>query len=586
MFNSISLKNILFSFILILALFVAYAYLPKIIIMAVWISGLAILISYLIKRDIIVSIVYSITLTTIIFGLIASFLTLINKDSYIFAASSFIFTLSSAVIVIYSYINGLYKHLDLKFKGSLFALLISSIFFLFLIYPYILEPNIVNILHRLTAGEDHASHFSIYNYILTNSSLAYQNGKGLLEGLINYPQGIHGLLAYIAYGLPDSATNSITKKLYIYFLSFCIYASLLIFIYIKILTKILKNGDKISFLISGLSLFIIISIVIMPIIQKGYYLQILVLLYSGVFIDFLININTKTKNYDRIICALLCLVCIGLLLTWYQAVILFAPFFLYLTFKKFKKIFLVLLLFTPVLLLSLVPSWFHLRNGNAGSALISENIQSPFFIPAILYILLLVIFLVLIKHRYILKDLISKISTSMGLMVILFLFLSFALIGSLNYFFYKMLILIVPVFLFSALLIYKKITSNGIQALIIGLILVLGIGYYSILEFKGFTNYISSSDSMVGKEVISEISPLITNDKFSDLIYLNQCSPLNEYLLSRWSSSIFLSYSDLKREIEMKLYNDSPVINDINLYSNNNHNVYLYQTPSCNQSEI
>ena len=136
MFNSISLKNILFSFILILALFVAYAYLPKIIIMAVWISGLAILISYLIKRDIIVSIVYSITLTTIIFGLIASFLTLINKDSYIFAASSFIFTLSSAVIVIYSYINGLYKHLDLKFKGSLFALLISSIFFLFLIYQF------------------------------------------------------------------------------------------------------------------------------------------------------------------------------------------------------------------------------------------------------------------------------------------------------------------------------------------------------------------------------------------------------------------------------------------------------------------
>lgn len=560
--------------------------LPKIIVLLIGILAIALLLSYRMRIDLLFSSALSVALSIIFFGLVMSLFASFNKDALLFQTFSVIFDGVTAALISYIVVVKGYKSIPIRSRSSLIGAGVALAFFVFLCLPLGPKSDIATYVHFLASGEDNISHFSIFNYILTNKHLAYFHESGVWRGLANYPQTIHAFFAYISDSLDAVIDMQLNRQLRLYFYSEAFLTALAAFFFVRTIFAMIQKKTLEIYAIFGIVVFLLLFLVLSPLIVSGYYVQLACLMFIGATASLLHHYG---DSKDKIVYAYIiaCLGLIGSLLTWYEGAILFAALLMYYLFRYPKKLFRTTLLLAPIVLLSLVPSILHLFVGNSAEA-IMENSSATVNIPVILILLMAVVFIAIAKPR---KNALANnplifFIFSAGLATLIFCGALLAVNGSVNYFFFKLLILIVPLYLLAAFWVFQNNSGVALRATIYIIVLTLGIGYYASIESKYITNYSTSSLSMATYPEIKEIEPILNSPNGSpDTLYLNQCKPFMEYFLNRWIAAILLTSDDDRRDIELKFYNNKSVLDTISQYQQTHPGAKTFATGACELKE-
>src|ERR1035437_6457496 len=98
------------------------------------------------------------------------------------------------------------KSIGLINKRFLVSMVAALVVFIGVMYPVTFTKNsrvshTAAILHLLSSGEDNASHYALFKYAYEHNGYAYNKDiekTGLIQGLVNYPQGSEFSLAWFA----------------------------------------------------------------------------------------------------------------------------------------------------------------------------------------------------------------------------------------------------------------------------------------------------------------------------------------------------------------------------------------------------
>lgn len=466
----------------------------------------------------------------------------------------YIFTYALASLssfVLYSLLqvrNQSIKRINWVSVDSLISLGIFVMVLVFFIYVPFMNPATAHFISFLSPGEDNISHFSLMHFIYRYATPAYGHSVGIWSGLANYPQGMHAFFAFLADGVSHYVTMTNGRLLRFYYLSESLVSSVFIFFWVKTALSIIGRISVRNTIFFLLLFCLLFMGVVAPLVVNGYFAQL------GAFMFFAVTASALTQNKTRINNIELYLVTLGFLgviVTWYLGALLFVPLLLYLTYRSSASQKKIIFLMLPLLAVACITPIFHIFMGGSAVA-ITSTAKEPFGISLFFYAILLFVLIVSIITKESLKylPLFVLFAGSVGVLVI-FGSIQFSLDHTLNYFFYKLLVMIIPLSLLWTIPLFENKRQQLINFM---LVVLVSSGVTPIYErnYNAFVAPFYTNNSFKAFPFPSDIQALVDgNTAYNDGVYIANCALVPQYFINRWIGAMMLTQSDSRRNLEL-----------------------------------
>ncbi len=436
--------------------------------------------------------------------------------------------------------------------------------FLLFVYVPISNSATAHFISFLSPGEDNISHFSLMHFIYKYATPAYGHSEGIWSGLANYPQGLHAFFAYLAHGISQFITMTNGRLLRFYYLSESLIAAMFIFFWVRTALSLINHKNTKNLLFFGLLFGMLFMGIVAPLLVNGYFAQL------GAFVFFAITASALTQQKPDINNYSLYAVELGFLgvtVTWYLGSILFIPLIIYLLYKsntyQKKHIFLML----PLFAIAFLTPVFHIFMGDSAVAITSVA-KEPFDISVFFYVILFFVASASMFTKEYIKNTAFFI-LFVGSVGFLFGFgvVQFVLNNTLNYFFYKLLMMVVPLSLLWAIPIFRVKKHQLISFIMIVLVAGSLVPLYE-RNYNAFVAPFYTNTSYKAFPFPSDIQALVDNKlPYKDGVYIANCALVPQYFINRWIGAMMLTQSDSRRTLELVSLTSGVHRSDWNRYS-------------------
>jgi hypothetical protein len=479
-------------------------------------------------------------------------------------------------------------------KSSILSAVLAVASAIFLVIPIAIYRDAPGMIYFLSSGEDNASHYAMFERNFIQKSTPYFDTRptGLIDSLKIYPQAIHSSSAFAYSTIFDAKNLNTSKSLKLYYFVVVAACASLTYIISELVGRYIKGRIKyIAMVLSAAGLFIGATLFLAG---WGFLTQIISLTYILSIVYLLTFRDEKRRNLtDRAAdLSLFGLLVIGVVFSWY----LLAPVLVAILYKKIRTAVsdkrLRHLVLLPVIIACAAPILVNLLLGK-GSGAINEPggvyIYGAFAIGIVLLSVLVYIFTAIKFGKKIIKDNleVSLLILSAYISTIGIGLYQLVTVGSLRYYFYKSLYLLLIIAVITIVLFITYYLKNirpkslyrvsivFVVAIVVGIYLGLKPTYPAVYVHNWFNHSITPSE-IKPAILIKDSSGSIL---YKDIIYTNSCNYTENYILNRWTGAIFLSENNDRSIMAVNALKHANVVTVNNDYLKKYPNTLILQSP-------
>lgn len=459
-------------------------------------------------------------------------------------------------------------------NGKIIACMVAAIItFLITLYPVFnshkLSPSGETTMHLLMSGEDNASHYALFKYAYENNGYAYQHnrGSGLIESLVNYPQGSNFTMAWVAEGVLGNAFQQKDRYLIqVYYLLLAAYYALFVLLIGLIASRLFEiRKSSRSFAVVGgvvLTCTALAFITIGPalsLLGRGFSSQIFAYVYL-LGLVYILSFH-KTLNNLRLTLLAALLTVAGICTSWWFLCPLAGLPFLFFLYEKRQELLALrrsLWIFVPIILLCMYPIILSILSSTKSSPINEAGgVDRLDWTTTSLYALgaISLIFIAPLSKRF--RPLVIMLGGCVLFAAAVGLF-QLATAGKVEYYFYKSIYTLIP-FSMIAILVVALTLSEKISASLrvwqawVLAIWIIAVGIICLFSFKPTYARVYLNDWFSNPLQPSMLTPIFDQHnrlRYDDVLYMGGCEPGPTYLGNRWSGAVYLSASHWRSKME------------------------------------